>query len=76
MKSQTITKIKEVTKVNVGSVVIAQPFWKEDMYKRSVILITDHDAYRTRGIILNKASDITVHTALPQMNTADSIYFG
>ena len=76
MKSQTITKTKEATKVTVGSVLIAQPFWKEDIYKRSIILITDHDAYRTRGIILNKASDITVHAALPEMNTADSIYYG
>jgi putative transcriptional regulator len=76
MKSQTITKTKEASKVTVGSVLIAQPFWNEEIYKRSVILITDHDAYRTRGIIINKASATTVHAALPEIDTDDAVYFG
>jgi putative transcriptional regulator len=76
MKSQPITKTKEASKVTVGSVLIAQPFWNEDIYKRSVILITDHDAFRTRGIMINKTSAMTVHAALPEIDTDDSVYFG
>jgi putative transcriptional regulator len=76
MKLQPITKSTELHKITVGSALIAQPFQPEEIYKRSVILITSHDENGTRGVILNKASDTTIHRAFPGIEAEDSVYFG
>lgn len=76
MKPQPITKTTELREVTVGAALIAQPFLDEEIYKRAVILIISHDEYRTRGIILNKASSATIRTAFPGIVAEDSIYFG
>src|SRR6185369_14901940 len=76
MKSNPDIKTKESHQISVGSVVIAQPFWGDEIYKRAVILITDHSANGTRGIIINKASTIDIHQAVPEINAHDPVYFG
>src|SRR5882724_36864 len=76
MKSRPDIKLKSSLKVTVGSVILAQPFWEDEIYKRAVILITDHDANGTRGIIINKASTVHINEALPEINAQDPVYFG
>ncbi|MGZ3883477.1 MAG: YqgE/AlgH family protein [Bacteroidia bacterium] len=41
--------------IQAGKVVIAQNFWDNELYHRSVILILEHNERGTTGIILNKA---------------------
>jgi putative transcriptional regulator len=64
--------------LKVGSIVIAQPFWREEIYKRSVILITDYSATGTRGIIINKASNVHVYEVMdnPEVKINKRIYYG
>jgi putative transcriptional regulator len=41
--------------IKAGKVLIAQKFWDNELYHRSVILILEHDENGTTGLILNKA---------------------
>ena len=41
------------TKIDRGSLLIAEPFLQGDIFERSVILITDHDESGSMGLILN-----------------------
>ena len=64
--------------LKVGSIVIAQPFWREEIYKRSVILITDYSPTGARGIIINKASNVHVYEVMnnPEFKIDKRIYYG
>lgn len=64
------------SKLEVGSVLVAQPFWMDDIYRHSVILITDYDAGGCSGIILNKVSNIRLYEILPQVKVRDRLYYG
>jgi len=78
MKPVNDPKTKFSTALKVGSIVIAQPFWREEIYRRSVILITDHSPAGTRGIIINKASNVHVYEVMnnPEIKINKRIYYG
>lgn len=78
MKPITNIKTKFSTSVKVGSIVIAQPFMREEIYRRSVILITDYSSYGARGMIINKASNIHVYDMMnnPGIKINKRIYYG
>jgi putative transcriptional regulator len=67
---------QEPKEVNIGGILIAKPFWDEEAYKRSVVLVTEHDADGSRGIIINKETTVTVREALPDIDSSMYIYFG
>jgi putative transcriptional regulator len=50
------TKTSEVDQIKSGSVLIAQKLWDNELFSRAVILILEHDATGTTGIILNKSN--------------------
>ena len=68
MNAHSHSKVAENLRVGIGDVLIAQPFWLQEDFKRSVILIIDHDLHGSTGLILNKISNLVVHDALPQFN--------
>ena len=70
------TKTKKAPEIEVGSILIAQPIWEDEKYKRSVILILDHDVHGSTGIILNKLSNLEVYEALPELDVKLPLYFG
>ena len=76
MFSRVFTKSKKETNIEVGSVLIAQPFWQDEKYRRSVIMILDHDQYGSKGIILNKLSTLTVNEALSELEVGLPLYYG
>jgi len=78
MRPITDIRTKYSTSVKVGSIIIAQPFQRDEIYKRSVILITDYSAIGARGIIINKASNIHVYevTNNPEIKIRNRIYYG
>src|SRR5436190_18877782 len=68
--------MKAESQLKVGSVLAAQPFWMEDAYRHSVVLITDYDANGSSGIIINKVSNILLHEILPEAKVSDRLYYG
>ena len=52
---------KNSNKPTVGSVLISDPFLDEDYFRRSVILICDHNDEGTFGFVLNNYLDIDLH---------------
>jgi putative transcriptional regulator len=76
MRPNSQKKVKEQKEIRVGSVMISKPFWQDDTYKRSVILILEHDHNGTAGLIINKPSTLSIHDALPDLNILYPLYFG
>lgn len=52
---------KNSNKPTVGSVLISDPFLDEDYFRRSVVLICDHNDEGTFGFVLNNYLDIDLH---------------
>src|SRR5438105_4241582 len=76
MKTRPRQKVKELHEAHSGNILIAKPFWPEETYQRSVILILDHSPMASSGIILNKISNITVHDALPELDHNAPLFYG
>ena len=49
-----------------GTILIAQPFLNEDYFQRSVILLAEHNAEGTFGLVINKPLDVKLNDILPQ----------
>ncbi|HLG33857.1 MAG TPA: YqgE/AlgH family protein [Bacteroidia bacterium] len=77
MKPKKVIETK-FSRIKAGSVLIAQPCWKEPDYKRAIILITDYSAHAARGIIINKASNIHVYDLMdePGLRIDKMLYYG
>jgi putative transcriptional regulator len=52
---------KNSNKPTVGSVLISDPFLDEEYFRRSVVLICDHNDEGTFGFVLNNYLDIDLH---------------
>jgi len=76
MRTRSNIRIKENADVRTGSILIAKPFWQEEVYKRSVILLIDTSLEGSTGIILNKMSNLSVHDALPETGHDSPLYYG
>lgn len=69
-------KVKEGWMIDTGNILLAKPFWQEEEFRRSVILIIEHDERGTSGIILNKLSTLSVKDILPDTNLCHPVYYG
>ena len=76
MRTYPNTSIKNKTRLEVGSLLMATPFWQEDEYKRSIVLVVKQDEEGSTGIILNKLSNLLVSDALPDLNYSQPLYYG
>lgn len=54
--------------VSQGKIVIAQPFLNDGNFKRSVILITEHNEHGTMGFVMNKRMNLRFKDVLPGFN--------
>ena len=61
-----------------GSIIIAQPFWSNEIARHAVIYIVDHNDNGTWGIIINKASNIHVYELMnsTRIKIDKRIYYG
>jgi putative transcriptional regulator len=60
----------------VGNILISDPFLDEDFFRRSVILICDHNEEGTFGFVLNNYLDIDLHEVdeeFPDINARISV---
>jgi len=55
---------------------MAKPFWDDENYQRSVILVIEHNRSGSIGLIINKESNLDVHLALDDLNLSQPLYFG
>jgi len=74
--SNITPKIKDQVKLAFSTVLIAQPFWQDEKYKRSVILLIDHTSAGSTGIILNKLSNLCVNDVVSDLSLGSPLYFG
>jgi putative transcriptional regulator len=66
-----------VPKPKVGALIISEPFNPEPNFKRSVVLISQHNSKGTIGFIVNKPTQLKVHEALDDFPEIDAcIYWG
>ena len=66
---QYITPVK-------GKILIAEPFMRDPYFKRSIVLLTEHNEDGSVGFVLNKPVDIPVHEVFkefPRIDTEISI---
>jgi len=59
-----------------GFILIAKPLWQEPIYQRSVILIVERGSETSRGVIINKFSNLDVVQALPDLGTSLLLQYG
>ena len=60
-----------------GKFLISEPFLNDPYFKRSVILLSEHNEEGSIGFILNKPTDISVNEAIKDFPKIDSrLYFG
>ena len=76
MRTYQTADTKQKHRLETGSILLSQPFWQEEEYKRSVILVVKHDEEGSTGIILNKLSNLKVEDALPDLHYGQPLYFG
>lgn len=68
--------IEDPNKIKPGSVLISEPFTRDAYFKKSVILISEHNDEGTIGFILNKPVKVTLKDLIkdfPDINTNVSI---
>lgn len=44
-----------------GRILISEPFLMDNYFKRSIVLITEHNSEGTVGLVLNKPVDVPIH---------------
>ena len=52
---------------NIGSVLISEPFLKDYNFRRSVVIVCDHNKEGSVGFILNRLNDLTINDVIPGM---------
>jgi putative transcriptional regulator len=61
----------------LGRLLISEPFLMDPNFKRSVILITEHQEEGTVGFILNHSSTLLLKDVIPELEEADfPVYLG
>lgn len=56
-----------------GSILISEPFLQNAYFQRSVILLIEHTAKGSMGLVLNKKTDLIVNTFFPELEECAEI---
>jgi putative transcriptional regulator len=59
-------EVETVNKVESGSALVASPALRDPNFRRTVVLIIEHQAAGTVGVVLNRPSDVAVREVLPR----------
>jgi putative transcriptional regulator len=69
--------MKKLAQPVQGSLLISEPFLLDSYFKRSVVLLSEHDDKGTLGFILNKPTDVMLNDAVEDFpNFEVPLYFG
>ena len=73
MKSTDLLQFpKQKLAMGPGKVLLAEPFLAEPYFKRSVVLVTEHNEDGSFGLIINKPIKMTFNQALPNAPEFDT----
>lgn len=68
---------EKILQLHSGSLLISEPFLVDSCFKRSVIMLSEHDKNGTLGFILNKPTDMKLNQAVEDFPEFDvPLYFG
>jgi putative transcriptional regulator len=60
-----------------GDLLIAEPFMKDSNFKRSVVLLCDHNEDGSFGLVLNRKLDLKVNDVMPEFPGENvDLYYG
>jgi len=60
-----------------GKILISEPFLFDPHFKRTIILLTEHNENGTVGFILNKSAEVPINQAIPEFpDFKDELYYG
>lgn len=61
-----------------GSILISEPFLQDAYFQRSVVLLVEHTAEGSMGLVLNKKTELQVNTFFPELEELPEmpIYLG
>lgn len=77
MVQQMIIIMLNNIKPKTGRLLISEPFMTDPNFKRSVVLLTEHDEEGSVGYILNQAGNLLLKDVIQDLWAADNqIYFG
>jgi len=69
--------VKKNTLPAKGKILIAEPFMKDPYFKRSVVILADHNENGSFGFMLNKAIELELKSAIANFpEYEDSLYLG
>jgi putative transcriptional regulator len=72
-----VISMKKILQPGTGKILIAEPFMKDPYFKRSVVLLADHDEKGSFGFILNKPVELELNKAVLDFPPyEDSLYMG
>jgi putative transcriptional regulator len=60
-----VGEVNTVNPVEPGSALVAAPGLQDPNFRRTVVLIIDHQSSGTLGVVLNRPSDVAVRDVLP-----------
>lgn len=63
--------------ISKGTILLAEPFSLDSNFKRTAVVLTEHDAEGTIGFIINKRMDLQISEVLNEFPEIESdLYFG
>ena len=63
--------------IQKGDILLAEPFMKDENFKRTVILLCEHNLEGSFGLVLNKKLELKVNDVLPEFPSIDiNLYAG
>ena len=64
-------------KIKRGNLIVAKPtVIKDDIFNRSVVLLSEHNKNDTVGFILNKKVNLRISNLLPNIKVDFDLFFG
>ena len=64
------------SKLEIGSIIVSQPYLADNYFHRSVILICDHNKNRSIGFQINKPLNISLKETIKNIEIDDKLYLG
>jgi len=68
--------MSDTNPIEKGDILLAEPFLKDPNFKRAVILICDHNAEGTFGLVLNNRTDFQINDIIEFPDFEAAIYQG
>ena len=64
------------SKLEIGSIIVSQPYLADNYFNRSVILICDHNKNGSIGFQINKPLNISLKETIKNIEIDDKLYLG